>query len=226
MPIAFFRVLMIGLIATSTIAAQAEDKQAARSQEQVRRMRQQLQQMQQNEQKMQQEKSAADEQLKQRSDELNVTGHKLKDSTRQLADLEVRFKALEQERDALNAKLGDTSKKLSDLEVLQRDTTTQLRTRDGEAQALQTSLTAELAERKRCEVNNIALYQYGRELMSLYENKGVIGALRDSEPVLGLGKVATQNMLEEYRDKLDAQRRQGFVNGNTVGAAAPVSAKP
>jgi chromosome segregation ATPase len=226
------RTFLIGLLLVQPLA-HAEDKQAARSQEQLRRLRQQVQQLQQaqqaqqqSEQKILQEKSAADEQLKQRNNELNTTGRKLKDSTRQLADLETRVKTIEQERDALSAKLGDSTKRLAELEGVQRDTATKLRTRDGEALGLQASLTAELAERKRCEANNIALYQYGRELMALYENKGVVSALRHNEPVFGLGQVQMQNMLEEYRDKLDAQKRQALVGEPSASTSATAAGKP
>ncbi|MEC5386793.1 hypothetical protein VVD49_13745 [Uliginosibacterium sp. H3] len=217
------RACLIGLLLAQPLA-HAEDKQAARSQEQLRRLRQQVQQLQQtqqqSEQKSAQEKAAADEELKRRSSELGSTSKKLKDSERQLADLQTRLKAAEQERDALTTKYGDASKRLAELEPLQRDTAAKLRTRDGEASGLQASLTAELAERKRCEANNIALYQYGRELMTLYENKGVVSALRHSEPVFGLGQVQMQNMLEEYRDKLDAQKRAALASDASAATAA------
>lgn len=211
---AFMRWIALGLILLAAPCAHAEDKQAARSQEQLRRLRQQVQQLQQaqqtqqqNEQKIVHEKGAADELLKRRSGELGSARQKLTATERQLSDVETRLKSIEQERDALTGKLGDTSKKLAELELLQRDTAGSLRTRDGEVQSLKSSVAGELAERKRCEANNIALYQYGRELMTLYENKGVVSSIWQREPLLGLGQVKTENMLEEYRDKLDAQKR-------------------
>jgi archaellum component FlaC len=223
----FACILLAGLVLMAPVA-QAEDKQAARSQDQLRRLRQQVQQLQQAQQAQQQseqkialEKAATDEQLKRRSSELGATGKKLRDAERQLADLDTRVKTVEQERDALTAKLADTSKKLADLDLLQRDTASKLGTRDGEARGLQSSLTAELAERKRCEANNIALYQYGRELMSLYENKGVVTAIRQREPLFGMGQVKIENMLEEYRDKLDAQKRQASLADDTAAAGKP-----
>ena len=57
-----------------------------------------------------------------------------------------------------------------------------------------------------CEQKNLKLYQLNREILTQYRDKGVLGALAQAEPLTGIESVRMENILEEYRDKLDAQK--------------------
>jgi len=57
-----------------------------------------------------------------------------------------------------------------------------------------------------CERRNLALYEVGRSLMDRFEHKTCGETLAQKEPFTGLKKVETENLLEEYRDKLDDQK--------------------
>lgn len=54
-----------------------------------------------------------------------------------------------------------------------------------------------------CEKKNTALYRYGLELSRRYADKGVWAALRQAEPFTRIEQVEIENILEEYREKLD-----------------------
>jgi len=225
---AFSSRVMLLLVCLCMPLAHAADDKGAKSQEQIRRLRQQMQQLQQTqqqtEQKFTQEKAALDEQLKKSGSELGGVRRKFAEAQKAASETASKLASAEKERDELRAKFEEASKKLIALEETQRSTAEKLRVRDAEALGLQKSLTAELTEHSRCEANNLALYQYGRELMTLYRNKGVSSVLSDREPVLGFGKVKMENLLEEYRDKLDAQKRlPAVLEGPTTaaGVAAP-----
>jgi hypothetical protein len=71
---------------------------------------------------------------------------------------------------------------------------------------LQGELKLSRGETSSCEAKNVALYGYGRDLLAKYEGKGCIDALKAKEPFTQLERVKMENTLEEYRDKLDAQK--------------------
>ena len=54
------------------------------------------------------------------------------------------------------------------------------------------------------------------ELINHAQNRGSLGALLEAEPVLGFKRVEIENLLEEYRDKVDAQK---------INRAVPTEAK-
>jgi hypothetical protein len=58
---------------------------------------------------------------------------------------------------------------------------------------------------KRREVRRM-LAQRSRELLDRYRGKTVSDVVKQKEPLLGLGEVAAFDMLQDYRDKIDAER--------------------
>ncbi|MDN5936867.1 MAG: DNA repair protein, partial [Nitrosospira sp.] len=61
-------------------------------------------------------------------------------------------------------------------------------------------------QRKLCEANNAELYRIGRELVDWYTSKGPVNAMLEAEPFTGMKRVEMENLLENYRDKLEGQR--------------------
>jgi hypothetical protein len=57
-----------------------------------------------------------------------------------------------------------------------------------------------------CEDKNLKLYQYGRNLIDQCRDHSASDAVLRLEPFTGIQRVAIENLLEEYRDKLDAQK--------------------
>lgn len=57
-----------------------------------------------------------------------------------------------------------------------------------------------------CRRDNGELAAVAYDLMDRYDRKGVWEALRQAEPVLQLKSVETQNLLQKYRDRVDAAR--------------------
>jgi chromosome segregation ATPase len=57
-----------------------------------------------------------------------------------------------------------------------------------------------------CEQKNLKLYQLNRDILTQYRDKNVLGALTQAEPLTGIESVRMENILQEYRDKLDAQK--------------------
>lgn len=57
-----------------------------------------------------------------------------------------------------------------------------------------------------CETKNAKLYELNREILTQYRDKGPLDALVQADSIIGVKSVQIENLLEEYRDKLDAQR--------------------
>lgn len=74
-------------------------------------------------------------------------------------------------------------------------------------------LQASVAQRGQalgsCETKNAKLYELNMEILTQYRDKGPLDALFQADPITGVKSVQVGNMLEEYRDKLDAQRVEG-----------------
>jgi chromosome segregation ATPase len=189
-----------------TASAQAEpvaDKTLQRAQEQARRLRQQMQTLQQSADKATQDNAQLDKQLKQSEEALVAArkkgqdlGHRMKDAEQSLQDQAAAHEAQARKIATLVSE-GETLRKQN--AALQE----QLSSREVTLSMQEIRLKADAAEQQRCEANNQALYTYGRELLEAYQNKGVVSALSQHDPVLNLGKVRIENVLEEYRDKLD-----------------------
>jgi len=81
-----------------------------------------------------------------------------------------------------------------------------------ETQRAKAQLEAELAETEAelddSERKNLKLYEANVELLELYRKKGPVTALFQREPVTGLKSVEIENVLQEYRIKLEDSLRE------------------
>ena len=99
----------------------------------------------------------------------------------------------------LNRKLADANRQIAALTSQQQGTA-------GDLKHSQAQLEASKASNASCEAKNLQLYQYSQELMTRYQKKGVWAALSQKEPVTGIKDVRVENLLQEYQQKLDAQK--------------------
>jgi hypothetical protein len=89
-----------------------------------------------------------------------------------------------------------------------KDTTTQLEDKQAEAKRLSQALAQSKADKDSCEAKNDKLYEYGQAILQNYRKKGVWDALTQKDPVFGVKDVEIENLVQEYRDKLDSQKMQ------------------
>jgi chromosome segregation ATPase len=64
-----------------------------------------------------------------------------------------------------------------------------------------------------CTKKNLELYRANLDLLDRYKSKGVWASLLQREPVTGLKRVEIENMIEEYRTRLDQLQVVGAVDG-------------
>lgn len=127
-----------------------------------------------------------------------------------LPKLQDKLKGVEGERDELAAKVAALEKELADRRLAAEAAATAgeraLKQRD-EAQArLKREHDAQVALVGECSAKNERLVRLSAELLDRYRNKGVGDVLSQRDPVLGLGDVQMFNLVQEYRDKAEAER--------------------
>ncbi|NOT10450.1 MAG: hypothetical protein HOP23_01205 [Methylococcaceae bacterium] len=63
-------------------------------------------------------------------------------------------------------------------------------------------------ELQSCEGKNLKMFEAAKEVLSSYEDKGVMDALFKSEPVLQFKSVEMESIVQEYEDRLIKQKYQ------------------
>lgn len=79
----------------------------------------------------------------------------------------------------------------------------QLKDQSQQRTALEQQLQVQSENFKVCYGNNKKLLDVNRELLARYEGKGVFDALRQKEPFTGNAQVEVENLIQDYRYKLD-----------------------
>jgi chromosome segregation ATPase len=193
-------------LAGVSIHAEAADKKASREREALRRVQQQLSQMQGELATLQEEKArlAADLEKSQASSK-EIEG-KVAGLQRGLGSSKQQLSAVSKELTLAKEELGTTAQQLAETRKALSETTQALQQTEAEKRNLEAIKVRTERDVASCERKNLELYQVGRSLMSRYEHKTCGETLAQKEPFTGLKRVETENLLEEYRDKLDEQR--------------------
>jgi len=193
-------------VASANDPASREREMLRRAQRQMQDVQAQLATLQQDKAKLEQEHAQATRNAASNRDRLRREQRALStekaahESTR--AQLEQGARELASQRERLAATqttLGETQAALADREA-------KLARAEAEIRQLQTLKTRQEREITLCEGKNVTLYQTGRELMTRFEQKTCGEILAHKEPFFGFKRVEIENLLEEYRDKLDEQR--------------------
>jgi chromosome segregation ATPase len=213
--------VMLALV-PATQAAEKKDKTAKR----MAQMMQKLQQAQQEKAELQtqfeQEKAALKEKVKKSDQEtssikgnLAVASRKAKMLTTELetvrkekSDLEARQSQSEASLQKTQFALESTRKNLTGMtqqyQVAQHDI------KEGDAQRKE--LLANLASKGKqviaCQEKNAKLHEFGLQLVKIYDKPGTYEAILRTEPFSQIKRVELENILQDYRDKLDEQRIQ------------------
>lgn len=191
--------------------AQAQDKNAdkaaRRLQLQLRALQQQVQEAQAAKGKVEADKAAADQQLQQQSQQVTRLGGSLRRSGDQL-------KAAEKQRDELAATVAALEKRFAEqqraadeaLAAKTQELEQSVKLRDARQAEWQRRHDEQLAQVGECSAKNERLLRLGAELVERYRGKSVGDVLRQRDPLLGLGDVQMFNLVQETRDRIDAER--------------------
>jgi chromosome segregation ATPase len=233
-----WRLFLAGSVLALCLAP-ALAQQASREQEQLRRVRQQLQELQQQQtaaqdaaRRAEADKAAAQTAAKREVDGVQADLRRLRAGqsaqAKAVAEQQQALEALRTERDALKTSADGLGTQLA---ASQADAA-RLRSQIAELQASlgqRSSTLSALTDRHQvqaqglqtCIANNQALHDTGLELLDRYAGKGVADVLAQREPFLQLKRVALENLLQGYQDKLDLLALKPAASAGAEPARAP-----
>ncbi len=205
-------VLVLCSLAIGSVQANP-DKKANREREALRRTQMQLQQMQGQLATLEADKAKLGGERDLALKESKAAQSKLRTLNKNLAEKSQLADQLQKDLETHKQDLATTQTRLTDNEAKLAETARTL------AQTRQTLAQTEVDKRQlegvksrqereiaSCETKNLQLYQTGRDLMTRFEQKSCNEILVQKEPLFGLKRVEIENLLEEYRDKLDDQK--------------------
>lgn len=204
-------VLALGALTFSAAAQSGDDtkKAARRAQLQMQQLQQQAQEAQAAKAKVESDKAALDKTVVEQSQQMA----RLRGA---LPKVQERLKAAEAERSELVAKVAALEKQLAEqkagAEAAQTSAERNVKLRDEQQAQLQRRHDAQQAQVGECSAKNERLVKISAELLNRYRNKSVADVLSQRDPVLGLGDVQMFNLVQEYRDKADAERYAPPIN--------------
>lgn len=111
---------------------------------------------------------------------------------------------LQQDKAALEAKLVTAESALAETRGLLAAVRTELNAQVAGRRTAEAGLRDTDAALATCRAHNGELVGVANDLLAAYQNKGVFDVLGEGEPLTGIGRVRLENLLETYRDKVDA----------------------
>lgn len=200
-----FTLALIALLAPPTWAAESREKQ------QLRRLQSQMQQIDAARALAETERTAAladREALERERDALRAehaaTAQQLASERAARVAAETRLTALGVEQSTLRQRMVETENASTGLSQKLAQTEQALARTQASNKIAESELTARGERLQRCSGNNWQLAGLARELMAKYRDKGCIDALAQAEPFTGTRKVEVENLLEVWRDRVEA----------------------
>ena len=206
--------LLGGFWSSDNVAASANDKNVKKERQAVRRMQQQLNEMQQQKSLLDQEKTTLEETLKNVSNE--TESHK-----RAAASAAARASRLEKDSEAAYREKAELSVQLQEAQKQNQELDGQRKQLEQDLKNKAVALAKEGEQRNLCETNNGELYRIGRELVNWYADKGPLNAILEAEPFTGMKSVEMENLLENYREKLEAQHLEPGIKQDVHSRLSP-----
>ena len=194
--------LVTSLLANPALAAEKKDKAARRAQQMVQQIQQEKAQLQ---SQLDQEMQAENSTLK---GKLSIAKHKID-------ELEVSLREMTAERLAFEAKLmktqielESTRSSLNELGLQYKSALNDLKVNEQQRTTLTTNLIQKSKVIDACVGKNAKLYEFGLDLVKLYENPSRYEKTVLTEPFSQIRRVKLENILQDYNDKIDEQRAE------------------
>ncbi len=182
------------------LPAHAADKAGK---DQTKRLQQQLRKAEQEKTQLVQQKTEIEGQLKDTQEKAADAERRAEAAANRSSRLNKELGAIKAEKEALasasKAELAALAAKLAEMER-------KLAEQRLEKQSLDAALARQKTALSVCMERNAALHKLGNEVLAKYEQKGCLTSLLEAEPFTQLQRVKLENLMEEYRDKLDENR--------------------
>jgi chromosome segregation ATPase len=197
----------------------AQDARAAREREALRQLQQQVQQMRQENDTLaarlaaaEQDKLALESETRQLGAAVQRARARDREVQTQEAQAQARHDALARDlqamtadRDGLQVRRDALERELAAMRVALGRAEESLVRGQIEREGLISTVARRDESLAQCGEKNQLLYRHGRDLIAQCQDRSVTDTALRLEPFTGIRRVAMENLLQEYRDKLDAQ---------------------
>jgi chromosome segregation ATPase len=216
-----FKILLGLLLASSflvnpALAADKKDKAARRAQQMVQQMQQEKAQLQSQLDQTMQVKAVLDADMAKAQEENTSLKTKLGAANRKIDGLEISLKEMTAERLAFEAKslktqveLEATKTALNELDVKYQANLYDLKVNEQQRANLTATSIQKTKVIDACLAKNAKLYDYGLELVKLYENPSLYKQVVLTEKFSQIKRVEMENILQNYNDKIDLEKATG-----------------
>ena len=189
------------------------ERAARRAQLQVQAAQQQLQEAQAAKTKLEADKAAADKLLTQQTEQAGRARGQLQKATAQLRGAEAARLQLVAAVAALEKQLAEQKRAGDEALAKQaRELTQFIQQRDTQLAGLQRKHDDQVTQVGECTARNTRLVKLSAELVDRWRNKSVSDVIKQRDVVLGLTDVQTFNLVQDYRDKAEAERFVPSIN--------------
>lgn len=213
----FFSVMVVIAVLGASGPLPAAEKKSDGASAQLRRMEQMQRKLAEDKAQLVQEKSTLEQEVKKLSDEAAELKKAADAASRKRALAEKELAKLQQdaqrarhdqerERAALAQRLETAEKRIAALSDQGTTAAATLQTRETDLKTLQGRFGTQTDELKRCESKNHKIQGLCVELLDRYQRKTALDSLRAAEPFTGLKAVEIENIVEEYRRTLEAEK--------------------
>jgi septal ring factor EnvC (AmiA/AmiB activator) len=171
--------------------------------EAIRRMQMQVKQAEDDKAAAEQAKADLQKQLDAEKKKSTEVESSLAHISRAKSAAEKAVDTLKREKTNLSESLAKVEQQLAETKKELHDTTGNLHQVSDQKQRLEQDLTRRNDELTSCEGKNKKLYQYEVELVNRAQQQGSLDVILEKEPLVGFKRVEIENLMEEYRDKID-----------------------
>jgi len=197
---------LIGLLLLTALPVRAADPKLEAAQRGLAKAQQLLKQVAAQKQAIEAEKAKVDAELAALKKKLESTQTELATRTGDLEQAKAGGAALTGKLKSTEADLQRTEGQLADVVAKYRQLAGEHRDLTAAKQSTDADLAFTQQELGTCEGNNLALVEHNMALLGKYGDKSVLDVLKQREPFTGIGAVAVENVLQEYRFKLEDER--------------------
>jgi len=202
--------LAASLLTNPAFAADKKDKASRRAQQMVQQIQQEKAQLQSQLDEATQTKATLEADMAKAQESLKS---KSAAASRKIEGLETSLKEMTSERLEFEAKLLKTQVELeatktalSELDAKHQANLYDLKVNEQQRANLTATTIQKTKVIDACVAKNAKLYDYGLDLVKLYENPSLYKRIVLSEPFSQLKRVELENILQNYNDKIDAEK--------------------
>ena len=200
--------LMVFALTSAVLSGTAwcQDDRASRERIALRRVQQQVQQALQEKTALEEKLRGTEQEKDKLAGQINGAHARAKSESAKNQILQSALDAMTQEKQTLQTQKAELDQRFTDLTAKNAGTERELAQAQAQNKQYQSTISKRDQQVSSCEGKNTKLYLHGRELIGQCRDHSATDAVLRLEPFTGIKRIEIENILEDYRDKLDSER--------------------